>query len=212
MTRTVLSNLLILLLIIAALILIPFLIFSTQFDLWTADFLQRTEVKSLLTIVVIIALLAADVVLPVPSTILSTAAGYLFGFLSGTLISFVGMTLGILVGYQIGTSSRGAIPLLDEETKIWLSSYFDKYGIGTIAIARPIPVIAEASVIFAGMSKMKSAPFIIVSCLSNLGISIVYAGIGAYSMTTNSFLLAFLVSMAIPFIWAIVRLVRRPKS
>ncbi len=62
----------------------------------------------------------------------------------------------------------------------------------------PVPVLAEASVLFAGMSKMNFRRFLIISTLSNLGISIVYAAVGAYSVSENSFLLAFAGAIIIP--------------
>ena len=70
-------------------------------------------------------------------------------------------------------------------------------------------MIAETSVVFAGMSKMPLPQFLLIASLSNLGISLAYAGIGAYSLSSNSFLLAFLASIAVPFFWALYRLVQR---
>jgi membrane protein DedA with SNARE-associated domain len=67
-------------------------------------------------------------------------------------------------------------------------------------VARPIPVLAEASVLFAGMSRMPLNRFIMLSTLSNRSISMVYAAIGAMSATVNSFLLAMAGSILVPWL------------
>ena len=58
--------------------------------------------------------------------------------------------------------------------------------------------MAEASVVFAGMCRMAAARFALLAALSNLGISAVYAAIGAWATDVQSFLLAFLSVIAIP--------------
>lgn len=206
MTKSLIQNISILLLLVMAFVLIPFFIFHEQFDQWAEVFVQQSQVQSLWIGIIIITLLAADILLPVPSTILSSAAGYIFGLTIGTLISFTGMTIGVLVGYWLGRGSRNKLPWLDEATQEWLSTFFQKNGLWAIAMARPVPVIAETSVIFAGMSKMPTLQFLIIAAVSNLGISVAYASLGAYSVSTNSFLLAFCGSMIIPFFWSVSKI------
>ena len=63
-----------------------------------------------------------------------------------------------------------------------------RFGEWVIVVSRPIPVLAEASVLFAGLSGMPASRFLLLSTLSNLGISAVYAAVGAFSASTNSFL------------------------
>ena len=67
-----------------------------------------------------------------------------------------------------------------------------RYGDWTILICRPVPVLAEASVIFAGLVGAPFARFFALTALSNLGIALGYAAFGAFSMRMDSFLLAFL--------------------
>ena len=208
--NTYVRNISLLFLLVLAFILIPFFLFQDQFDLWSGIILDQSEKLPWIAFLLII-FLATDVFLPVPSSMISTGAGFLFGFTIGTTISFTGMTIGVLIGYVLGNGSRRALPWLDDNTKMWLENFFDKKGIWAVALARPIPVLAEASVIFAGMSKMSFSRFIFVSSLSNLGISLAYAGVGAFSVSVNSFLLAFLGSMLIPLIWAILKIFK-PRS
>jgi membrane protein DedA with SNARE-associated domain len=82
-----------------------------------------------------------------------------------------------------------------------------------IVITRPVPVLAEASVLFAGMSRMPTGQFMLLTMLSNLGISAVYAAVGAFSANANSFLLAFAGSILIPLVAMLAAKTRRkPQS
>ena len=61
-----------------------------------------------------------------------------------------------------------------------------------------MPVLAEANVIFAGIVGRPFGRFFMMCSWSNLGVAMGYAAIGAFSMHADSFLLAFLGSIAVP--------------
>ena len=74
----------------------------------------------------------------------------------------------------------------------------DRHGRWAILLCRPIPVLAEASVVFAGLVRTPLVPFLALTAGSNLGIALAYAAVGAYSMEAQSFLLTFLGALALP--------------
>ena len=88
-------------LLILAVILVPFALFGGAIAEWTGDFLRSSPAKLEAALVIVI-LLAMDVLLPVPSSLVGTASGYLLGFLPGAVISLLGMTGGCLAGYWLG--------------------------------------------------------------------------------------------------------------
>src|ERR1700752_3185157 len=49
----------------------------------------------------VVALLATDVFLPIPSSLVSTLAGWQLGALGGTAASWIGMTLGAAIGFAV---------------------------------------------------------------------------------------------------------------
>jgi uncharacterized membrane protein YdjX (TVP38/TMEM64 family) len=198
MKSTVLSNSLVLMALVLAVILIPFFMFHKEVDLWTEQWLEASGQHLGYTAAILAALLASDILLPVPSSFVSTGAGYLLGFVNGTLVSWIGMTAGCMIGYALGSGSLKMLRWLDADTKEKMEAFFERAGIWAIVIARPVPVLAEASVIFAGMSKMNFKQFMFVSTFSNLGISVVYAAVGSYSVSENSFLLAFAGAIILP--------------
>src|SRR4029079_7832292 len=74
----------------------------------------------------------------------------------------------------------------------------DRHGNWAIVVCRPIPVLAESSVVFAGLVRSPIRSFIWMTTLSNLGIALAYAAVGAFSMEMQSFLLTFAAALALP--------------
>ena len=75
--------------------------------------------------------------------------------------------------------------------------------------ARPIPVLAEASVLGAGLSRLPFRRFALLTTLANLGIAAVYSAAGAFAAGTGSLLLAFAGALLLP---ATVMLLTRRRS
>jgi len=179
--------------IILAIILTPFFIFGPGLEERIHSFLKTAGNHHIVTSITIFSLLASDILLPIPSSMVSTASGFLLGFPAGFAASWLGMTTACLAGYWIGLKSRQQISrsLLKKEDIMKLEQMNRKFGDWFIAAARAIPVLAEASVLFAGIGAMSFPRFIAITILSNAVISAVYAFTGAFSASINSFLLAF---------------------
>jgi uncharacterized membrane protein YdjX (TVP38/TMEM64 family) len=185
-------------LVLLGLVLVPFFLFETEFNAFAAR-MTRGDTAVWLSASAIFGLLAFDVVLPVPSSIVSTAAGVLLGFWRGAAVVWLGMMVACLLGYAIGTrASAWARRFVGEAGLERADRLVRRYGDWTILICRPVPVLAEASVIFAGLVAAPFARFFTLTALSNLGIALGYAAFGAFSMRMDSFLLAFLGALVIP--------------
>ena len=76
--------------VLIGLVLVPFFLFETQFNAFAAE-MTRSDTATWLASSSIFGLLALDVFLPVPSSIVSTAAGVLLGFWRGAAIVWAGM-------------------------------------------------------------------------------------------------------------------------
>jgi uncharacterized membrane protein YdjX (TVP38/TMEM64 family) len=188
-----------LILAILLLILTPFLIFGQSIENWINYFLNSSP-SELLVGIIIGGLLSIDILAPVPSSIVSTAGGYFLGFILGTLVSLTGMTISCIIGYFLGSKLGNPISgkLVGNNELSKLEKLQNKYGDWIIIISRAVPVLAEASILVAGIGHMPLNRFILLVLLSNLGISVVYAAIGAYSAQINSFLMAFAGAIILP--------------
>jgi uncharacterized membrane protein YdjX (TVP38/TMEM64 family) len=184
--------------VLIGLVLIPFVLFEQQFNDFAARMTQ-TGTAAWLAALSIFALLALDILLPVPSSIVSTAAGVLLGFWRGAAIVWAGMMVACLIGYAVGArASRFARRFVGDEGLRRAEALMTGYGDYAIVVCRPVPVLAETSVIFAGLVGAPFARFVLLSLLSNLGIALGYAAFGAFSMRIDSFLTAFLGALVLP--------------
>ena len=179
-----------------ALIIVPFLIWGDQFTRFTESSLAAPPSK-LVAVSLCIALLAADVVLPIPSSFVSTAAGYLLGFWGGLLASTAGLTLGCVIGYWMG--ARLGEPVAH---KMMSASDFDSISARLrskpyvwLVLMRPVPVLAEASCIIGGVIRVPMPGYTFWTLVANLAISVIYAAAGSKAVST---LWAFAVAMALP--------------
>jgi uncharacterized membrane protein YdjX (TVP38/TMEM64 family) len=184
--------------VVVALVLIPFFLFE---DWFTALALQIASGTTSRRNAAALAggLLTFDVFLPVPSSLVSAAAGVVLGFWPATALIWSSMTLACFLGYGFGRGAAGAARRFVGEAGIARATRLaGDYGTYAIALCRPVPVLAEASIIVAGLVRAPLARFLPVVLWSNLGIALVYAAIGAFAMRVQSFVLAFLGALLVP--------------
>lgn len=193
---------LLLLALLFGVILLPFFLYEASITQWVERMIHPTALPLGWIVLVLGGLLALDILLPVPSSLVSTSAGFLLGFWGGLVTSFIGMTLGCLLGYGLGRHAGRPLAgrLIGAEQLGQLEQLRQRRGDAVLVVARPIPMLAEASVLLAGISRMELQRFLTLTALANLGISLVYAALGALSATTHSFLLAFVGAILIPLL------------
>lgn len=186
-------------LVLLLLILLPFFLFEELLTKLANDLLAAPPSPWILGPSVGL-LLASDVILPIPSSIVSTAGGALLGFWAGTFASFAGMTLGAVVGYAVGRygGRRGTERLVGKAELLRVEELHNRYGSALLVLCRAVPVLAEASVVFAGVTRMPLRRFLPAMALANAGISAVYAATGAFAVGQGSFLLAVAGALALP--------------
>lgn len=192
---------------IILLILVTFVLFEDRLDAWSASILTERTSKSVVAAGVV-GLLGSDIVLPIPSSVVSTAAGGLLGFWTGMLTSFAGMTLACLSGYWLGRyGGRPAVRRFVGDREIEAArARFARAGDWMLIAARPVPVLAEASIVLAGILGRPFARVFLLCSVSNLAISAAYSAVGAFAWRAHSFLLAFVASLLLP--WVAMRLSR----
>ena len=177
---------------LVAVLLVPFLLFGTAIEHWTGRFVETGAAHPVAAATVLGALLAGDILLPTPSSLVSTACGHCLGFARGTLVSWTGMTVSALLGYLLGRSAASLaarrLPSRERQTLLRLHS---RWGIWMLAAVRPVPVLAEGSTLFAGLARLPWRAAVAPVLAANLGVSAVYAAIGAFARGPHATLLAF---------------------
>jgi len=184
-----------LLLFVSLLIIVPYCIWGERIDQWAETLIEEGRSHPLYTGSILSLLLASDIILPVPSCFASAACGLTLGFVYGTAASFVGMSLSCLAGYALGRlGTPAAKRMLGEKESEQLRSFQKKYGIWLVLALRPVPVLAEASILFSGIARQPFGKTMAIATLGNLTVSALYAAVGAYGEMKESTITAFIVS------------------
>ena len=107
-------------------------------------------------------LLSADLLLPIPSSIVGAMLGGRLGFAAGFAGAWLGLTAGHLLGYGLGRLAParwgGQAPAAPTAAIVFLS--------------RPVPVLAEAVTLAAGVHRAPALPFALSCAMGNA----LYAG------------------------------------
>ncbi|MBS1733026.1 MAG: VTT domain-containing protein [Bacteroidetes bacterium] len=160
--------------------------FSDPLESFGASLLLATGKAPVYSMLFLCLLLVSGILLPIPSSIAGISAGFLLGVVNGTMVCFAGMMLGCIIGYALGKGSEKSIPWLGVDDSLRMEKIFRRYGKWALVFASPIPVYAETSVFYAGTTRMHFGDFLFSTSLSNMILSMLYAGVGAYAVTLNS--------------------------
>ncbi len=185
--------------VLFATVLVPFLLFADRMDR-VADWVVLHG-SGWAGALLLGGLLAGDILLPVPSSAVSTACGLLLGFPAGTAASTIGLTAGCLLGYALGRGlgGRRLDRLVTADGAARVSALMARHGVWALVLLRGVPVLAEMSVVVAGMVRMAPASFIPAVLLANLGLSAAYAAAGAYAWDGGAaVLLPFAAAVGLP--------------
>lgn len=185
--------------LVLAFVVVPWLLWGEAIELWVNAALQKPMLTSAFALSVVL-LLALDVLLPVPSSLVAVAAGVLLGFGFGSLAVFLGLSLGSLVGYVIGARVGNAVArrMVGEDSWRKAEEWSARYGSSVVLALRPVPVLAEASTFFAGATHMAWRRYLAYSTVANLGVAVVYTGVGDVSAETGHLEVALIAGCLLP--------------
>ncbi|NMO15064.1 DedA family protein [Pyxidicoccus fallax] len=180
-------------------VLVPFALFGERLEALAQGFLSARP-PAWHVALLLGGLLAGDVVLPVPSSFVGTAAGGLLGFWGGLVTAWLGMMGGCAVGYVLGArAGTAALRRMTGDAEVArLARSSERLGPWFLLVFRAVPVLAEASVVFAGTSRMPPRAFFTVCALANLGVSATYAALGATAAEWESFVVLFAGMVLVP--------------
>jgi len=184
--------------VILAIPVVPFVAFGPSMESQIEEQVRSTLSPGTVGAMVV-GLLAVDIFLPVPSSVVSTVAGNVLGFWLGTAASWLGMTLGAVLGFVLARKLGRplATRFSREEDLGRIDALSVRYGPLVVVLARPVPILAEASILFLGATQLGWSRFLIAIGLSNLGLAMAYAAIGGLT----SFPISLGASLALPLLF-----------
>ncbi|MCA9090071.1 MAG: VTT domain-containing protein [Planctomycetaceae bacterium] len=184
---------------------VPFLLLGDAFEQSVAAWAtQFTSPVALFWSVVTV--LSVDILLPVPSSAVSTFAGAKLGVIAATAASMLGMTIGACLGFLL---SRWAGPsllpwLAKSEDVDRLRQFQHRWSLWLLLITRPLPILAEACVVLLGSLRMPWNQFLPIVLLSHFVIALLYALLGAWAATAQATTWALLGSVVIPLLLTVI--------
>lgn len=208
----------------AVLISLPFLIIG---ELPGERWLSAADARAPLFATLGVLLLAADVVLPVPSSAMGLMLGARLGFPLGFACCWLGLFVGHVIGYGLGrlaperwaagassasssgdaSSSAAASPATSTAAA---SSRPSSPSVLAVFLTRPVPVLAEALAVSAGALRMPLHHFVASALLGDVIYAAVLAAAGAKLLSEGAYLWALGVPMALmAAAWAARRLLSR---
>ena len=179
--------------------IIPFVVFGDAFEARVVGWTQRSWTPTEL-MAVTIGLLSSDIVLPIPASGVCTYAAGVLGFWNGALAAWLGMSIGALLGYEAARwiGHPLARRRIAEDDLARLRRSAGERGAWSLVLLRPVPVLAEASVILAGVVHLPRRTFMAAVLPTNLALALVYAAFGAFSVEQGLLIPAVIAALVIP--------------
>ena len=160
-----------------------------------------------------VGLLIADVVLPVPSSIVMVAHGALFGVLWGTMLSLLGSVGAAVFGFAIGRRGGALLErVVTPAERARASDILARWGTLAIIVTRPVPLLAETVAIMAGASSMTWRAIVVASIAGSLPPALLYALTGAAVANLQNTALMFGIVLLIAGVFWLLGIVFSPKE
>ena len=177
---------------VLAIALLLAIVFAAAFALWgdwfETVFSQERCVEWFQSVrgvawLVAIALLIADLLLPIPATGVMTALGVVYGTWLGAAVGATGSALAALLGYGLARlgGQAGSRWIADEEEVRRFRAFFDRWGGAGIIVSRMLPILPEVMSILAGLAPMRFGRFLAALLLGTIPAAILFAWLGSAS-------------------------------
>ena len=192
---------------LVAAVLVPFFLFEETINAWISARVDDCAGNTGAVAVLLFAVLAFDIFLPVPSCLVSSMCGMFLGAWLGFGVSFAAMTASSLAGFLIG---RFAAPLgeriLGDDLETMERQAASRNAV-MLFFMRPVPVLAECSCVYAGLKRYPWGASVLWMIAGNAVVSAVYAVIGSRGRADDSFVPAFAavaVLSGLGFLWQVL--------
>ncbi len=190
--------------------LVPWVLFGARIDRLVADWLDPPP-PPLLLAALEVGVLAVDILLPVPSSVVATLGGGRWGIAAGSLCAWLGMTAGSLAGWWLGRKAGGRhLDRLQNGERALLRDRGQTAGPMIVVLSRPLPLLAEAVALAAGGAGMPLRTFAMAAAAGNAVIAVTWSWLGAAGEGSDAVPLSLLVALVVPvaLAWGAVRLWR----
>ena len=185
-------------------VLLPFALWGDALERAAPAWLQAHDGRAWLATIGV-ALLVADVVLPVPSSVIAIALCWSLGPVVGGMAVALGGFLSFATGYGLGRL------LPEARLRRWIGAEpWDRlrgrasdHAGWWIVVARPLPVLAELSAVFAGVWRLPLRVAFAQAALASIAMGALYGGSAWLGARAPGAAATFVVLLCLPVaFWA----------
>lgn len=127
-----------------------------------------------------VGLLVADVVLPVPSSLVMIAHGAAFGAVVGAALSLIGSLGAALAGFAVGRRGGGLLDrLVPRHERVTADRLLSRWGVLAVVVTRPVPLLAETTAILAGASPLGWRRTAVAALVGSIPAAVLYGLAGS---------------------------------
>ena len=154
----------------------------------------------------IVGLLSTDLLLPIPSSAVSTYGGGRLGFWLATAASWLGMTIGGFIGYAGGRwlGEPFVRRMVGEQDIRAMRRFLDRHSPLAVIATRPLPILAEAAILLIGVARLPLRRLLPALLIGNLAVSAVYSAFGAIFQSEGALPAAIIISAIVPVLVALL--------
>lgn len=158
-----------------------------------------------------VGLLVVDVVLPVPSSVVMLAHGAAFGVVAGAMLSLAGIVGAALFGVWLGQRGERLLGVSDRDRQR-ARQLVDRWGVVSVIVTRPVPVLAEAVVVMAGSAGASPVKVGVAAAAGGVPAAVLYALAGSVARGAVSGVVVFALVLGIAAVAFVVAARREPRS
>jgi len=185
---------------------IPFLFLGDAFERDVQEWILADQDRvSQVEFLVVLGILASDIFLPVPSSAVMTGAGGIMTFWPAVLASWIGLTLGSIVGFGLARlfGRPFAARFAESEDLARIAAIGARYGPTALLLTRPLPILAEACVLLMGTTHLSWYRFLSPVVAANLALAVFYVACGAGIEDQQTLILVAVGSGTLPLLLAL---------
>jgi uncharacterized membrane protein YdjX (TVP38/TMEM64 family) len=132
-----------------------------------------------------VALLVADSVLPVASSVVMVSLGALYGPVGGVALALLGRLGCFLAGFWIGRRAGGSLlRAVPEAQRRRAEELLARRGAFAVVVTRPLPILGDTVAILSGASPMRWRTGALAATVGSLPEAVAYAIAGALAASS----------------------------
>lgn len=184
----------------------PFLVAGPWIESWISSALAALAGRPLATAIAVVVALASDILLPVPGSAVATLAGQTLGPATAVFCVWSGLMLSAALGFE--ATRRFGRPMAERLCPpAELAAHAERFrhwGAAGLVLTRPVPILADACILWAGLQEFPRRRFYTAMAFANMAVAVVFVILGWISSRGEFTGLGLLISVLVPLLLAVL--------